>query len=168
MLNGAARVRTQGQNDGAGDFDFLMGTWRVHNRRIKERLKGCTEWVAFEATAEEHPLPGGLGNQETYRSEFWPGFVGLALRVYNPATKQWSITWVDNRNHTIDPPVLGCFSGDVGVFETNDTFEGRAIRVRFTWTRLGQDTARWEQAFSPDEGQSWETNWVMEFTRVKA
>lgn len=70
-------------------------------------MKGCAEWLSFEATAEEHPLPGGLGNQETFRSGFWPGFVGLATRVYHPATKQWSISWVDNRNHTIDPPVLG-------------------------------------------------------------
>ncbi|WP_338864760.1 hypothetical protein [Myxococcus stipitatus] len=160
-------MRTQGQSDGARDFDFLMGTWRVHNRRLKERLKGCTEWISFESSAEEKPLPGGLGNQETYRSEFWPGFVGIALRVYNPATAQWSIAWVDNRSHAIDPPVVGRFSGDVGLFETNDTFEGRSIRVRFTWTRLGQDTARWEQAFSPDNGESWETNWVMDFSRLK-
>ncbi len=156
----------QAQHDGARDFDFLMGTWRVHNRRLKERLKGSQEWLEFESTNEAQLLPGGVGNQDVYRSEFWPGFVGITFRLFNPATKKWSIYWVDNRNHTVDPPVVGGFSGEVGLFETDDTFEGRPIRVRFTWTRLGRDRALWEQAFSPDGGKSWETNWVMDFTRT--
>lgn len=37
--------------------------------------------------------------------------------------------------------------------------------VRFEWTRPHSDAPRWEQAFSPDGGRTWETNWVMNFTR---
>ena len=152
--------------DASHDFDFWRGTWRVHNRRLEERLKGSTKWLEFESTIEAGAMPGGLGSQDVYRTEFWPGFVGVTFRIYDPATRRWSIYWVDNRHRHLDPPVVGAFQGDVGVFETDDVFEGRPIRVRFTWTRLGAGRARWGQAFSPDGGKSWETNWVMEHTRI--
>ena len=111
------------------------------------------------------PLAGGLGNEDEYRTDFDGGFVGMTFRFFDPKTRLWSIYWADSRRGVLDPPVVGCFSGDVGLFEGKDTFEGRPIRVRFTWTRLGPETARWEQAFSADGGTTWETNWVMEMTR---
>jgi hypothetical protein len=55
--------------------------------------------------------------------------------------------------------VVGSFSGDVGVFECDDSFEGRPIRVRYTWSNVATPTPRWEQAFSEDGGTTWETNW---------
>ena len=151
--------------DGSRDFDFLMGSWKVHNRRLRERLKGSTEWAEFEATSIARPLLGGLGNEEEFRTGFWPNFIGMSFRFFNPATKQWAIYWADNLRGTLEPPVYGSFTGDVGVFEGRDTLEGRPIVVRFTWARV-TTTPRWEQAFSEDGGKIWETNWVMEFSRL--
>jgi hypothetical protein len=34
--------------------------------------------------------------------------------------------------------------------------------VVYKWTQVGPDGARWEQAFSYDDGKTWETNWVNE------
>lgn len=150
--------------DGRHDFDFLHGTYRVRNRRLKERLAGCTEWVEFDAVNTAKPILDGLGNQDEFRTEHWPGFVGMSFRFFDPQTGQWSIYWADNRRGSLEPPVRGAFIDDIGLFEGDDQLNGNPIRVRFVWTR-GRDAARWEQAFSADGGKTWETNWIMEFSR---
>ena len=73
---------------------------------------------------------------------------------------------MDSRNPALDPPMIGKFTGTQGVFYGDDSFEGRPIRVRFIWTAVSPTECRWEQAFSADGEQSWETNWTMQFTRV--
>lgn len=152
--------------DGARDFDFWMGRWKVRNRRLRERLAGSTEWDEFEATSVARPLLDGLGNEDEFRTDHEGGSIGMSFRFFDPETKQWSIYWADSRRSgLLDPPVLGSFSGDTGLFEGTDTFEGRPIRVRFLWSGVTTPTPRWEQAFSEDDGVTWETNWVMEFTR---
>jgi hypothetical protein len=154
------------ENDGRRDFDFLFGRWTVRSRRLVARLQGATEWQEFEATAEAHGLPTGLGNQDVFRSDHIPGFVGMTFRFFDPKSRTWAIYWVDNQVGLLEPPVIGSFSGDTGVFKGPDVFRGRPITVRFLWSRGTAGGPRWEQAFSADGGQSWETNWVMEFTRV--
>jgi NIPSNAP len=157
------------------DFDFLVGSWTTRQRRLKKRLQGNDEWEIFIATATMQQLPGGVANFDTLVAEAWrPGWVGMSLRVFNPVTNLWSIYWLSNDGASIDaatgvldPPVVGRFDGDRGVFEGDDHFEGQAIRVRYTWTRQGPDAAHWEQAFSADGGQSWEVNWEMTFERTQ-
>ena len=152
-------------SDGARDFDFLIGRWNVHNRRLRERLRGCGEWQEFPATHSARLLLGGLGNEDEFRTDFWPGFIGMSFRFFNPTTRRWAIYWADSLRGSLEPPVFGGFKGDIGIFEGKDTFEGHPILVRFTWSGVRSATPRWEQAFSPDVGTTWETNWVMEFTR---
>ena len=150
----------------ATDFDFLPGEWNVHNRRLRERLAGSDEWDEFEATSVARKILDGHGNEDEFRTDHGGGFVGMAFRFFDPETRLWSIYWADSRRPgTLDPPVLGSFSGDTGVFEGDDTFGGRPIRVRFIWSGVKTPTPRWEQAFSDDGGETWETNWVMELTR---
>ena len=150
----------------AQDFDFWMGRWSVRNRRLVKRLAGSTEWEEFDATVVVRPTLDGLGNEDMFRTEHAGGFTGMSFRFLDPETGRWSIYWADSRRPgLLDPPVLGAFEGDVGVFEGDDVFEGRPIRVRFLWSGVTTPTPRWEQAFSDDGGETWETNWVMEFTR---
>jgi hypothetical protein len=151
--------------DGARDFDFLMGAWKVHNKALRERLRGSTTWDEFEATNVARPLLGGVANEDEYRTDHAGGFIGMSFRFFNRATKEWSIYWADSRRATLDPPMVGSFSADVGLFEGTDTLDGRPIRVRYTWSRGGALGPRWEQAFSGDGGKTWETNWIMTFTR---
>lgn len=160
--------------DASHDFDFLMGHWEVSNRRLLKQLQGANEWEAFMATSRAHPLPGGIGNYDEFVPVGWrPGFVGMSLRAFNPQTQLWSIYWLSNRDggidaktHGLQPPVVGRFEGDTGLFYGEDVMEGRPTQVRFEWTRLGSGAARWQQAFSADGGKSWEVNWVMEFKRL--
>jgi hypothetical protein len=91
----------------------------------------------------------------------------MSFRFFDLETRLWSIYWADSRRTgLLDPPVVGSFSAGVGVFEAEDVFKEKPILVRYTWSRTDTGTPRWEQAFSPDEGKTWETNWIMDATRV--
>ncbi len=112
----------------------------------------------------------GAGNVEDNRFNRLSGVThGVALRAYDPKTGQWAIWWVDGRDPfgTLDPPVKGRFDKAVGTFYSDGTLNGKPIRTRFIWSQITPTSARWEQAYSPDAGKTWETNWVMEFRRVK-
>lgn len=152
--------------DAVRDFDFLIGDWRVHNRRLVERLQGSTEWVEYEATSVARPVLDGLGNTDEFRTDHDGGSVGMSLRLFDPATQLWSIYWADTRRCVLDPPVVGSFAGDIGIFEGADAVACRPILVRFTWSGVTRARPRWEHAFSDDDGATWETNWVMEFERT--
>jgi hypothetical protein len=152
----------------AQDFDFWMGSWHCRNRRLRERLAGSDEWDEFDSTVVARPILDGLGNEDEFRTDYAGGFVGMSFRFFDPDEKRWSIYWADTRRSgLLDPPVLGGFSGDTGIFEGDDTFDGRPIRVRFIWSGVTTPTPRWEQAFSEDGGATWETNWIMDFARAE-
>jgi hypothetical protein len=92
----------------------------------------------------------------------------MSFRFFEPRTGQWSIYWADvRRPGPLEPPVVGGFVGDTGIFEGPDTFAGRPIVVRYTWSRVTTPSPRWAQAFSPDGGETWETNWIADFTRTE-
>ena len=154
--------------DGVHDFDFFMGSWRVHHRRLKERLANNHEWIEFEGTGTAQKILGGFGNIDDNLLDLPAGaYRAVTLRAYDPQKKQWSIWWLDSRypGH-LDPPVVGCFENGIGTFYADDTFKGKPIRVRFLWTQVMSNTPHWEQAFSADAGQTWETNWTMDFTKI--
>lgn len=149
------------------DFDFLLGDWVVHNRRLKERLAGCTEWEEFHATCRVRAILGGLGNFDEFTLEPSTGPVeAVTVRLYDPVSDEWSIYWAASTHAgRFDVPVVGRFDGAVGEFFSHERFAGRHVLTRFTWTVQGADSCRWEQAYSADGGRTWETNWVMEFRR---
>ena len=47
----------------AYDFDFWMGSWKVHNRRLVGRLAGSDEWEEFEGDERRSPAARGLGQR---------------------------------------------------------------------------------------------------------
>jgi hypothetical protein len=148
------------------DFDFLHGDWTFQNRRLKKRWVGSDDWDEFPATMRCEGHMGGMVNVD---ENLFParGFSGMTIRTFSLARRQWFIYWISSSQGDLLPPVVGGFTGDRGEFYGEDTDDGRPIKARFIWTRLSPDTARWEQAFSLD-GEAWETNWVMDHTRVRA
>jgi hypothetical protein len=151
---------------GARDFDFLHGSWQITNERLKSRLTNSDEWEQFEALHDCEPILGGMGNIERFRAS-WHGmdFEGFSVRLFNPANGKWSIHWADNVTYALIPPMVGSFADGVGEFYGDEHHEGRTVLARFRWTEITENSVRWEQAFSDDQGETWETNWIMRFRR---
>lgn len=151
-----------------GDFDFLTGRWQVAHRRLRRRLAGCTDWDHFSGTTQAWPLMQGQANVDDNWLDLPGGaYRAVSLRAFDPATRQWAIWWLDSRHpHGLDVPVVGGFSGGLGLFHADDTLDGQPIRVRFQWSDITASSARWQQAFSGDGGISWEMNWEMVLTRL--
>lgn len=151
------------------DFDFFIGHWRTHHRRLKERLAGNHEWVEFGGSSICQKLMGGQGNLDDNVLDL-PGstYRAATLRAFDPSSRQWSIWWLDGRTPqaSLEPPMRGSFEDGIGTFYADEDFRGQPIRVRFVWSRITPIFCRWEQAFSADGGLTWETNWYTDFTRV--
>ena len=166
----APAEQTTSNLSGLHDFDFLFGEWRVHSRRLKERLTGSKDWEEFDGTIVCRKYMDGWANVDDTVFRTPQGiYRGVAPRAYDPKTGQWAIWWIDGRNPfgAVDPPVKGRFVNGVGTFLADDTLRGKPIKVRFTWSHITKTTARWEQAFSPDGGKTWEVNWEQRLERVK-
>jgi hypothetical protein len=152
---------------GSRGFDFLIGRWRVKHRKLRMRLADSSDWSEFSGKLEVRPILSGLGNVDdnVVDDPHWP-YRASSLRVFDAKDGLWSVYWIDARAEGIDKPVVGAFEGRTGRFYNDDEWDGRPVRVRFTYENLGPVRARWAQAFSPDSGRSWETNWIMEFSRM--
>jgi hypothetical protein len=149
------------------DFDFFTGKWQLHNKKLKSRLSGCNEWIEFESTQEMYKILNGIGNIDNFLATFdGQPFEGMSLRLFNPKTRLWSIYWADSNEGKLEPPVVGSFANDIGYFFTSDVFNGSKIIVVFRWDVRDKNNPVWSQAFSNNNGSSWEWNWYMFMTRI--
>ena len=156
------------QRDGQHDFDFEIGTWKTHLRRLMRPLTGSTTWVEYEGTTVVRKVWNGRANLVELKASGPAGsFEGLSLRLYNPQSRQWSLNFANISDGTLTQPTIGEFKDGRGEFYNQETYNGRAILVRFVITKLSQDSCRFEQAFSDDGGKTWEVNWIAVDTRVK-
>ena len=147
------------------NFDFLVGSWTSKQRRLVKPLSGTDEWTESRGITQCWTVLGGAGNVDELQLPDW-GFTGLTVRLLHPATGHWSIYWVNSKYGELAlPPVVGRFADGVGKFYSDEDYEGQPIKVRYTWSDIATTSPRWEQAFSTDGGQTWETNWTAEFTR---
>jgi hypothetical protein len=162
--------RVDSATPGVHDFDFLVGRWRVHHRTLKVRLANSHDWIEFEGTLVNQPLMRGFSNvDDTVFEKPGAPFRGVALRSFDSKTQQWSIWWLDSRTPLgpVEPPMRGGFRDGVGTFYEDETFNGKPVRTRFLWTKITPTSGHWEQAYSPDGGKTWETNWVQDIVRVR-
>lgn len=147
------------------DFDFLHGSWRVAHRALRARLAGRDEWREFTTRMTCRAILGGAGNLD--EGEFPDhGYHAMTLRLYDEKQDAWSIYWITSRSTAVDPPMVGRFAAGAGEFFGADTVDGAQVPCRFLWSVYGPDACRWEQAYSADDGKTWETNWYMDFTRI--
>jgi hypothetical protein len=155
--------------DGQKDFDFHMGAWKTQLSRLQNPLTGSTTWVKYEGTTVVRPVWGGRANLVELDVAGPAGRIeGLSLRLYNPQSRQWSLNFANARAGTMTAPTVGGFKDGRGEFYAQETFEGRAILVRFVISDITADSCRFEQAFSDDGGRTWEVNWLATDTRAKA
>ena len=150
------------------DFDFLIGTWKLEHRKLNSRLNNCTEWTEFETTVEDFSILEGMGNMDigfaTVDGKAWQG---RTIRLFDPKTRLWSLYWVTNTTGVLDPPVVGSFENGVGHFFGKDTFNGKPIIMVFRWDKRDKENPIWSQAFTADNGKTWEWNWSNVSRRTK-
>jgi hypothetical protein len=155
--------------DGSRDFDFLIGNWKAHVRRLPDRLNNSNIWVEYDGISIHKKLLDSNANFEEFdvtSTDKKLNIKAQTLRLYNPISHQWSIYLVDVDNGTLGlPPVVGQFTGNRGEFFDQEDFKGRAILVRYVWLNNSPNSARMEQSFSPDGGKTWEVNWICELSR---
>jgi hypothetical protein len=154
--------------DGQHDFDWEIGTWSTHVRVLRNPLSGAApDWAEFQGTSVVRPILDGRANSVELSVKGEKGQIeGVALRLYNPQSRQWSINYASIRGGTLTAPLYGGFDGKGrGLFYGQDMLDGRAILVRFIITSTSPSEARFEQAYSADGGISWETNWIATDTR---
>jgi hypothetical protein len=154
--------------DGAHDFDFEIGNWKTHLRRLLHPLTGSTTWVEYDGMTVVRKVWEGRANLVELVADGPAGhFEGLSLRLYNPESHQWSLNFANSRSGTIGMPTIGEFRNGRGEFYDQETLNGRAILVRFVASDITADSCHFEQAFSDDGGKTWEVNWIATDTRVK-
>jgi hypothetical protein len=155
--------------DGQHDFDFEVGTWKIHLKRLLKPLTGSTSWVEFDGTSVTRKVWDGRANLEEFETDGPAGHIeGLTLRLYNPETHQWSLYWANSKVGAMGgPPNVGEFKNGRGEFICQDTFNGRAILIRYVWSDITANSAHFEQSFSDDGGKTWEVNWITDQTRVQ-
>ena len=157
------------QRDGSHDFDFLIGDWKAHVKRLPIRLNNSNIWIEYDGISNHHKLLDSNANFEQFEvtsTDKKLHIKGQTLRLYNPTSHQWSIYLVDLDNGTLSlPPVVGSFTGNRGEFFDQEEWKGRAILVRYQWFNISPTSARMEQSFSPDGGKTWEVNWICELSR---
>jgi hypothetical protein len=153
--------------DGRHAFDFEFGTWRMHLSRRLKPLTGSNSWVEYEGVSVVRKVWGGKANLGEIDLKGPAGHIeGLSLRLYNPATGQWSVSFSNSADGTLGPPMMGGFKDGRGEFYNQELLGGRAILVRFIFSDITGNAFRIEQAFSDDGGKTWETNWKSTFTRT--
>ena len=157
------------QRDGSRDFDFLIGSWKAHVRRLPDRLNNSDVWVEYDGISNHKKILDSNANFEEFEVTSTHKKLHIkaqTLRLYNPTSHQWSIYLVDVDNGTLGlPPVIGQFNGDRGEFFDQEDFKGHAILVRYVWLNISPTASRMEQSFSPDGGKTWEVNWICKLSR---
>ena len=155
--------------DGQHDFDFEIGSWKLHLKRLLHPLTGSTTWVEFNGTVVARKIWDGRANLDEFQADNSSGHIeGLTLRLYSPESHQWSLYWASSKAGTLaGPPQVGEFKDGRGEFYCQDTYNGRMILIRYAWSDITPNSAHFEQAFSDDGGKTWEVNWITDQTRVK-
>jgi hypothetical protein len=144
------------------DFDYLIGKWTMKNKHLNARLANCKEYTKFETTVENFAALQGNGNFDVVRRQLSDGKVyeGRTIRTFDPETKLWRLYWIDSNGGAIDPPVVGSFTGGIGLFFCKDYQVGRPVIVVFRWDKTNPEQPVWSQAFSDDNGKTWEWNYT--------
>jgi hypothetical protein len=168
FFDGIATSQEKKERDGQHDFDFEVGTWKTHLRRLQNPLSGSTTWVEYEGTTVVRKVWNGKAVLLELEADGPAGhFQGLSLRLYNPQSRQWSLHFANSRDGVLTPPTIGGFKNGRGEFYGQESFNGRAIFVRFVISDITENSCRFEQSFSDDGGKTWEVNWIATDTRLK-
>lgn len=157
-------------HDGQRDFDFEIGRWAIHMRRLTHPLSTDDTWVSPQGYTHivRKVWDGRASLAELANDRPSLHYDGLMLRMYDPTTHEWSIYWGSSAAGRLESPLVGHFANGRGEFFNHDTLDGKPILVRVIYSNITPTSFRTEQDFSADGGKSWQPNLVQTFTRLSA
>ncbi len=147
-------------------FDFWIGEWDVLSRN---RPTDESRWYdTGMATARVYPVVAGCGMVEHWRGHAFGNFlVGFSLRAFNPQSGQWNLALLwPNSGEPRFGEMAGGFRHNRGEFYSGGlSADGDTTLTRFSFSDVTPNSVRWQDGFSVDNGRSWNSGWIMEFTR---
>jgi hypothetical protein len=154
------------ERDGAHDFDFIFGHWKIHLKRRASAANGANTWTQFDGYGRYRKIWDGRANLNEFEADSPSGHIeGLTLRTYNPKTRQWSLYWASSGDGILAEPQVGQFHDGVGEFYAQDKIDGKSVFVRYVWSKITANSVHFEQAFSVDGGKTWDVNWISDMKR---
>ena len=162
-------VSTLPDRDGAHDFDFNLGTWKTHIRRLRNPLSGSSDAIEMNGTVTVRKIWNGRALVEEIEAEGAAGHLeGMSLFVYSPQAYQWSQTFVSSADGIIRPSMIGDFRSGRGELVSQDKLNGRAILIRGIWSNIVPNAHHYQEDYSADGGRSWEPVFVADLTRANS
>jgi hypothetical protein len=152
--------------DGQHDFDFNIGVWKTHIRRILNPLSGSTNAIELNGTVIVRKVWDGCAQLEEIETEGPNGhWEGLTLFLYNPESHQWSQSFVNSKIGVLSPPLIGAFKDARAELFSEDTLDGRSILVRGVWSDIKPNSHHFEESYSDDGGKTWAPAFIASLTR---
>jgi len=154
--------------DGQHDFDFNIGVWKTHIKRVLDPLSGSTKSIELNGTVTVRKVWDGRAQLEEIETEGPNGhWEGLTLFLYNPQARQWSQSFVNSKVGVLSTPLIGAFKDGRGELFAVDTFNDRSILVRAVWSDITPNSHHFEESYSDDRGKTWAPAFIATLTREK-
>lgn len=165
-ISASALAQSATANDPSHNFDFALGKFHTHIRRLVHPLSGSNEWATYDGTKTDVPLLGGQASLEQIEADGPTGHLELmTLRLYNAAAHQWSLNFSSGKSGQLATPSIGEFDNGVGTFLDQENYNGHTVLVRQLWSDITPNSYHFEQAFSTDFGKTWEANFIADLKR---
>jgi hypothetical protein len=155
--------------DGQHDFDFNIGVWHTHIKRVLNPFDSASQSIELEGTVTVRKVWDGRAQLEEIETDGPQGhWEGLTLFLYNPKGHQWSQSFVNSKVGIVSgSPNVGEFRDGRIMLIGHDTLNDRAILVRGTWSDIKPDSHQYVESYSSDGGTTWVTAFVAHLTRKK-
>jgi hypothetical protein len=165
---GAASPPKITEQDGQHDFDFDIGVWQTHIKRVLDPLSGSTDSIELKGTVTVRKVWDGRAQLEEIEADGPNGhWEGLSLFLYNPEAHQWSQSFSNSKNGVLTSPMIGSFKNGRGELFAQDTFHNRTILVRAVWSDIKPDSHTYQESYSDDGGKTWALSFTANLTRSK-
>jgi hypothetical protein len=152
--------------DGQHDFDFNIGVWNTHIKRILDPFANAPQSYELSGTVTVSKIWDGKGQLEEIEADGPKGhWEGLTLFLYNPAAHQWSQIFTNSKLAMMGTPLIGEFKEGRGELYATDTFNGRSVLIRGVWSDITPNAHRFTESISADGGVTWFPTFIGELTR---
>jgi hypothetical protein len=89
---------------------------------------------------------------------------GMSVSTYDEQSGCWRQTWVDSNGTYL--AFRGEYRNGCMDMRARREVEGRPALMRMLWSDIRHDSLTWQWQRSFDRGGSWETLWLIAYTRV--